>query len=338
MDPRGSFKTLLLFLILVLTVTVSNATKNGPHGRHSKVLILGAGMSGITAAKTPHEGGVNDFTIIEGYGDIGGRMRKVEFADTIVELGANWVQGLKNNPIWDLAQKYELKGNYTVAYPEPGYYIVRNESGEDVTSQDNHEEMSKASDRLDEIVKERRALGMADIDVQTGLRLAGWQSQNTAQSSIEYFCVDFDAADRPHYVSARVKSYTNGSIDSEGGKQFFVFDKRGYAVLVEEMAKSFLEPKDPRLLVNQVVDNIKWDDNGVEVSTTTGEMFTADYLLITFSIGVLKSNAVKFTPDLPAKILEPIYKIEMADYIKIFLKFPSRFWDKKQYILYASKR
>ena len=176
MDPRGSFKTLLLFLILVLTVTVSNATKNGPHGRHSKVLILGAGMSGITAAKTLHEGGVNDFTIIEGYGDIGGRMRKVEFADTIVE-------GLKNNPIWDLAQKYELKGNYTVAYPEPGYYIVRNESGEDVTSQDNHEEMSKASDRLDEIVKERRALGMADIDVQTGLRLAGWQSQNTAQSS-----------------------------------------------------------------------------------------------------------------------------------------------------------
>ena len=136
-------------------------------------------------------------------------------------------------------------------------------------------------------------------------------NHKTAQPSIEYFYVDFDAADRPHYVSARVKSYTNGSIDSEGGKQFFVFDKRGYAVLVEEMAESFLEPKDPRLLVNQVVDNIKWDDNGVEVSTTTGEMFTADYLLITFSIGVLKSNAVKFTPDLPAKILEPIYKIEM---------------------------
>ena len=177
MDPHGSFKTFLLFLILVLTVIFSNASKNGQHVRHSKVLILGAGMSGITAAKTLHEGGVKDFTILEGYGDIGGRMRKVEFANTIVELGANWVQGLKNNPIWDLAQKYELKGDYTVAYPEPGYYIVRDENGEDVTSQDNHEEMSKASDRLDEIVKERRALGMADIDVQTGLRLAGWQSK-----------------------------------------------------------------------------------------------------------------------------------------------------------------
>jgi polyamine oxidase len=339
MTAHGSFKTFLVFFIQCSCfLSVSIASKNEQFVRHSKVLVLGAGMSGITAAKTLDEGGVEDFTILEGYERIGGRMRKAEFAGTIIELGANWVQGLKNNPIWDFAQKYDLQGNYTIAYPEPGYYIVRDENGQDVTSQDNLEAMAKAADKLDEIVKERRASGMADIDVRTGLRLAGWQPENTAQSSAEYFYVDFDAAVRPHYVSAKVQSFTNGSIDSTGGKQFFVFDKRGYAVLVEEMAKSFLEPEDPRLRVKQVVDSIKWNNNGVEVSTVTGEMYTADYLLITFSIGVLKSNAVKFIPDLPAKILEPIYKIEMTNYIKIFLKFPSRFWDKKQYILYASER
>jgi polyamine oxidase len=327
---------LLLSGIFLSFVAITIASKKSV--QHSKVLILGAGMSGITAAKTLDENGIKDFTILEGYDRIGGRMRKAEFADTIIELGANWVQGLKNNPIWDLAVKYELKGNYTVAYPQPGYYIVRDEYGEDVTSQDNHEGMAKAADALDVIVEERRKLGMVDFDVRTGLRLAGWQPQNPAQSSVEYFYQDFDAGDRPHYISARVKSFTNGTIDSTGGEQFFVFDQRGYAVLVEEMANSFLEPEDPRLLVNQVVNNIKWDNNGVQVSTVTGELYTADYLLITFSIGVLKNNVVKFTPDLPAKILEPIYKIEMADYIKIFLKFPRKFWDRKQYILYASKR
>ena len=342
---RFFMKFLLLFCIPLSFVLITIATKKSQCAQqcqhkvqHSKVLILGAGMSGITAAKTLHENGIKDFTILEGYERIGGRMRKAEFADTIIELGANWVQGLKNNPIWELAQKYGLKGNYTMAYPQPGYYIVRDEHGHDVTNEDNHDGMAKASDALDKIVEERRKAGMPDIDVRTGLRLAGWQPQNPAQSSAEYFYIDFDAAVRPHYTSARVKSFTNGSIDSVEGKQFFVFDSRGYAVLVEEMANSFLEPEDPRLLINQVVDNIKWDTNGVQVSTITGQMYSADYLLITFSIGVLKSNAVHFTPDLPAKILEPIYKIEMADYIKIFLKFPSKFWDRKQYILYASPR
>lgn len=306
--------------------------------KHSKVLILGAGISGIKAARTLHDNGIEDFTILEGYQHIGGRMRKGEFAGTVIELGANWVQGLNNNPIWELAKKYDLRGNYTIAEPVNEHYIIRDENGKDVTDQGNPEGMAKASEKLDEIVRERREAGMPDIDVQTGLRLAGWQPQNPAQSSIEYFYEDFDAGDRPHFISSRVKSLTNGTIDSHDGKQFFVFDPRGYAVIVEEIAKSFLEPEDLRLCLKQIVNKINWDSNGVEVSTTTGEVYSADYLLVTFSIGVLKSNMVKFNPDLPAEILEPIYKIEMADYIKIFLKFPSKFWDRKQYILYASKR
>ena len=319
--------------IVILFVTVSVAKV-----QHSKVLILGAGMSGITAAKTLHDNGIEDFIILEGYEQIGGRMRKAAFADTIIELGANWVQGVENNPIWDLALKYGLKGNYTIAEPVSGGYIIRNKYGIDITDTDDHEGMAKAYERLHEIIDERRKAGMPDIDVQTGLRLAGWFPKNYAQTSVEYFYVDFDAAVRPHYTSARVESFTNGSIDSTGGKQFFVFDPRGYAVLVEEMVNNFLKPGDPRLLLNQVVDDIKWDADGVQVSSITGQTYTADYLLTTFSVGVLKNEAVKFTPDLPPKFLESIYKIEMADYIKIFLKFPKKFWDRKQYILYASAR
>lgn len=298
-------------------------------------------MSGITAAKTLHDKGIQDLTILEGYDRVGGRMRKAEFGGATIELGANWIQGTKNNPLWDLAQKYRLRGNYTIPYPKSGYYIVRDEQGKNVTDDDNHEKIHEAYEKLDEIIETRRNEGLPDIDVKTGLRLAGWQAQNPAQSSSEYFYVDFDAGVPPHYVSAKVKSFTNGSIDSEFGTQFFVFDSQGYAFLVEEMARSFLkteDPRGPRLLFNQVVDHIEWDTNGVQVSTVTGQYYSAEYLLITFSIGVLKSNAVKFTPDLPPNMLEPIYKIEMANYIKIFLKFPHRFWDKKQYIFYASKR
>jgi len=35
---------------------------------------------------------------------------------------------------------------------------------------------------------------------------------------------------------------------------------------------------------------------------------------------------------------EVIFKLNMVIYIKIFLKFPRKFWDDKEYIPYASKR
>ena len=334
----GSFKVFVLIALLMSCTSFAADSRSPKETRHSQVLILGAGMSGIAAAKTLQQHGIRDFVILEGYERIGGRMRHVEFAGTVVELGANWVGGTEHNPIWVLAQKYGLKGAYTMAHPTPGCYIVRNETGHDVTHMDKHEEFQEAIKNLDSIVEKRRQSGKGDLDAQTGIRLAGWQAENPVQSTVEYFYYDFSEAIPPHYITCSVEMLTNGSIDSTNGKQYFISDPRGYSHIVDEMAQSFLSPDDPRLLLNHTVDVINWDRNGVSVSTKTGDVFTADYLLVTFSVGVLKSNAVSFKPQLPPQILEPIYKVAMANYIKIFLKFPYRFWDERQYIFYASRR
>ena len=54
-----------------------------------KVLVLGAGAAGVTAAKTLHDKGITDFLVLEGQDYIGGRMKVVPFAGIKVELGAN---------------------------------------------------------------------------------------------------------------------------------------------------------------------------------------------------------------------------------------------------------
>ena len=56
-----------------------------------KVLILGAGVSGITAAKTLFEQGVTDFLVLKGQSYIGRRIRQASFAEMKVEMGANWI-------------------------------------------------------------------------------------------------------------------------------------------------------------------------------------------------------------------------------------------------------
>jgi monoamine oxidase len=53
------------------------------------VLILGGGMSGISAAAALHKAG-KSFLVLEQAAHIGGRMRAVKFGGDIVEKGANW--------------------------------------------------------------------------------------------------------------------------------------------------------------------------------------------------------------------------------------------------------
>nr|GMC90713.1 polyamine oxidase 1 [Ipomoea batatas] len=76
------------------------------------VIIVGAGISGIAAAKVLAENGVDDVVILEAADRIGGRIRKEEFGGVNVELGAGWIAGVggqQSNPIWDLATQSDLR-------------------------------------------------------------------------------------------------------------------------------------------------------------------------------------------------------------------------------------
>ena len=308
-------------------------TKVAAKQKNTKVLILGGGISGIAAAKTLSDHGIKDFIILEGTDRIGGRMRKMQFFNTTIELGANWIQGVKHNPITDLALICGLKGKL-----ENGNFVIRNESGFNTTMKGNMAQLKRSEDILDKIRLHRRKLRKGDISIRVALRLANWLPVTPEEDATEYFQYDFEYAVPPKYISLRTWIADNGSIHSVGGEQFFVTDSRGYVHIVDCLADMFLEPKDPRLQLNTTVTEVNWNEEGVYVTSANGDVYTADYALVTFSFGVLKSGLVKFTPQLPKWILEPIFKVNMAIYTKIFLKFPTKFWDDNEYILYASRR
>ena len=71
-------------------------------------------MSGITAAKTLLENGVEDFLILEAQSHIGGRFKQVDFQGFKLEEGANWIHHVDDqNPLWKLKKKYGLRGKFT---------------------------------------------------------------------------------------------------------------------------------------------------------------------------------------------------------------------------------
>ena len=83
--------------------------------RRTKVLILGAGVAGLVAAKTLQANGISDFLILEAQDYIGGRFKQRSFAGVKLEEGANWIHYAddKENPLWELKKKHNLRGIYT---------------------------------------------------------------------------------------------------------------------------------------------------------------------------------------------------------------------------------
>ena len=130
--PSLGFRILLLLLCgraLSIPVECPSGSAQCPldsvsgDGLDAKVLILGAGVAGITAAQKLESHGISDFLIVEAHHEVGGRLKSRQFGshdsirtsrtnDTLksIEVGAQWIQGYhEHNPIWRLAKKHGIK-------------------------------------------------------------------------------------------------------------------------------------------------------------------------------------------------------------------------------------
>ncbi|XP_076871719.1 spermine oxidase [Brachyhypopomus gauderio] len=73
------------------------------HGQ-PRIVVIGAGLAGLAAAKTLLENGFTNVTVLEASDRIGGRVQSVQFGKATLELGATWIHGANGNPIYHLAE------------------------------------------------------------------------------------------------------------------------------------------------------------------------------------------------------------------------------------------
>ncbi|XP_023107191.1 spermine oxidase isoform X6 [Prionailurus viverrinus] len=69
-----------------------------------RVVVIGAGLAGLAAAKALLEQGFTDVTVLEASTCIGGRVQSVKLGHATFELGATWIHGSHGNPIYHLAE------------------------------------------------------------------------------------------------------------------------------------------------------------------------------------------------------------------------------------------
>ncbi|KAL4600988.1 polyamine oxidase 1 [Castanea sativa] len=316
----------------------------------SSVIIVGAGVSGISAAKVLAENGIEDFMILEASDRIGGRIRKESFGGVSVELGAGWIAGVggeKSNPAWELANKSGLRTCFS-DYSNARYNIY-DTSGKIIPRKLANELYKKAVDsakeKMDSEIRSLRSQesnnrGCGGGDVSRVTEPPMEDPVSTPRTPFEH-ALDFLLHD---FEMAEVEPIS--TFVDFGEREFLVADERGYEHLLYKMAEEFLftsEGKilDSRLQLNKVVRELQHSRNGVTVTTEDGCVYEANYLILSVSIGVLQSDLISFRPSLPRWKMEAIKTCEVMVYTKIFLKFPHKFWPcgpGKEFFMYAHER
>ncbi|XP_009698164.1 PREDICTED: spermine oxidase isoform X4 [Cariama cristata] len=72
--------------------------------RQPRIVVIGAGLAGLSAAKALLESGFTDVTVLEATDRIGGRVQSVKLGHATFELGATWIHGSHGNPVYHLAE------------------------------------------------------------------------------------------------------------------------------------------------------------------------------------------------------------------------------------------
>ncbi|PSS24450.1 Polyamine oxidase [Actinidia chinensis var. chinensis] len=300
----------------------------------STVIIVGAGVSGISAAKVLAENGVDDIVILEASNRIGGRIRKEEFGGLSVELGGGWIAGVggkESNPVWELARKSGLRTCFS-DYSNARYNIY-DRSGKIFPSGIAADSYKKAVDSAIQKLRNQEANLESDL-----LKLS--EPLSTPKTPIE-LAIDFILHDFEMAEVEPISTYVDF-----GEREFLVADERGYEHLLYKMAETFLltsegEIMDSRLKLNKVVRELQHSRNGITLKTEDGCVYEANYVILSVSIGVLQSQLISFRPPLPRWKMEAIEKCDVMVYTKIFLKFPYKFWpcgSEKEFFIYAHER
>ena len=326
------------------------------------VIVIGAGVSGITAADALRQLGY-DVVVLEAKDRSGGRLWTDNSTGIPLDLGASWIHGIKNNPIYVLTQKYGINTTPTVSEDHKDirtvYDFVEHKDEPRLNELEEkrlwnlfddfnrylflkysyipiNELEWRTLDRLllyEPFLRKDAFSGKSIDDVldeflkEKGLT----EDREIYESLASYWYTNTWATDIPN-ISARHYGMERQYSDHE------VIFPGGYSQIIDKLTEEL------DIRHNHVVTKVDYRENVVKVtvvSKTNPEQiseFKSFYVLSTLPLGVLKDSIsnkkildteegiVKFVPDLPSEKKDAINKIGMGTLNKVFLIFDEPFW------------
>lgn len=304
---------LQLLTLSALGLGACSTTAPARPARPQRILVLGAGIAGLAAARALRRAG-HDVVVLEARNRVGGRIwTSDQWADAPLDLGASWIHGLTDNPITDLAQQAAARTAVTEAENAVTYWT----DGRPLSAAQAERVSSLETTIADALAAAQE--GDDDLSVQAAVQQA---------------ITDADLTDEDRRIAAFI---LNSTIEQEYGgsaeetsalwyddsEQFAGDDALfldGYRAVIDLLAQ------DTPIWLNQVVRRVQWDADGGVAVTTDQEEHRGDCVVVTLPLGVLQSGAVAFTPALPPHKQAALSALRMGVLNKCYLRFPAVFW------------
>lgn len=287
------FVLVTLVAVLAGCVTLGRDAVAPVGGGRADVIIVGAGVAGLTAAKQLDKAGVK-VLVLEAQDRIGGRaLVDTKTFSVPIDYGAAWFHGIETNPLDEMADKM---GFHRVDTNLDGPIFVGNRPATEAENQaceDAYHQIEKAMEAAAEAGRDP-----AVADLVKDAPCAELMMDNVAR---------FESAAEADDTSA-VDAALFGSEDDD-------FVREGMGTFVAAYGK------DVPVRLKSVVTQVHHDPAGVTVELASGERFQGKRVLVTVSTGVLAAGKIVFDPPLPQWKLDAIAALPMGVLNKVVVEF-----------------
>jgi polyamine oxidase len=295
-----------------LAATSGCADEPDPRGR--SVIVVGAGLAGLAAARALQEAGAR-VTVLEARDRIGGRVHSDRSLGAVVDLGAAWIHDVRGNPLTALADREGLR-----RVPTDWDRMVLRWPGERVVSDTA---VTRATAKAESVLEALEAQGE---EAERGASLAPAlraQLAEAAPTAADRPIVDWllgleiplDLAADPSDLA--LASVAEGETYRGGGDALL---RGGTTPLVRALARGITVRR------RAVVRRIATQADGVAVTLADGTVLRADACVVTLPLGVLKAGEVTFDPPLPAPARAAIDRLGVGLLNKVILRYEERTW------------
>ncbi len=311
----STLKTIPLLFLAPNLLTSCNKDDEITPPNGKTVIVIGAGISGLAAAKKLKDKGFN-VIVLEAQEKIGGRIRTDRSLGIAFDEGASWIHGPKGNPITNLASQADANTYLT------------------------------DDDSLKVFDNNGTAYSDAFLDAQytqfenalNAVRSIGTQSQSFLEVFNSLYPTQENNRLWKYMLSAYLEFDTGGDISTLSSK-YFDDDEAfsGKDVIVtngyDKIANLLGQGLDIRL--NSRVTEVNYTSIKSLVNVN-GDSVEADYVIVSVPLGVLKNNSVFFNPTLPIDKQGAIKNTKMGNVNKFLFSWNTPFWETDvQYIGYT---
>lgn len=269
------------------------------------VLVVGAGMAGLSAARSLADAGW-PVRIVEARDRVGGRIRTDRDWGAPLEMGASWIHGTADNPLMELAQRAQAE-----LVPTDYYGWAKLAVDPKLAPLDYDPTPWRA---FVERARYRVYGGSLGAAVNAA---ADEEGLSTAERAELAFYLTTEIADEFAADADQLSAITFDEGDYSGGDQDAVVN--GYDALPKLLADGL------RIELNTPVTAIAQRDDAVVVRAGD-RSFQAPAAIVTVPLGVLKAGAIAFDPPLPARHSRAIAALGFGALSKSFFRFDRRGW------------